>query len=139
MSPAHSALNSSGLQQHPAFGASRPDLANLQQLSRTTSPVRHPGVTHPLKATTLSGTGNKVGLGPCTKLRLRQSLPPPLGWCTFTQNVGLNSLKIKHSPQRENLTGVSITINTADQETESVSSTCILKAVTPVFWCSVLI
>lgn len=113
------------LQQDTAFGASRPDLAKLQQLPRTTSPAMHPGVTHPLTATALSGTGNRGGHWG------RASVPSHS--CKFTQNVGLYSLKSNTPSQRGKLAGMSVTTN-ADQETEPVSSTHILKALTPVFW-----
>lgn len=99
LSPAPSSCSRTGLQQDTTFGAFRADLADLQQLPRTTSPARHPGFTCPLKATTLSGTGNRAGQGPFQTRRLRQSLckgTSPLGLCKLTQNVGLYSLKIKH-------------------------------------------
>lgn len=103
-----------------ACAASRPGLAKLQQLPRTMSPARHPGVTHPLKATTLPEP------------------VPPLALCEVTHSGGLYSLKIKHSPQRGKLVGMPIMTNSADQETEPVSSACILKALTRVFWCVLL-
>lgn len=36
--------------------------------AQDTSPARHPGATHPLKATTLSGTGNKARACPHSQL-----------------------------------------------------------------------
>lgn len=49
-----------GCSSSTACAAFRPDLAEPQQLPRTTSPARHPGVTHPLNATTVPRTGDKV-------------------------------------------------------------------------------
>lgn len=42
-------------------------------------------------------------------------------------------------PSKRNVAGMSIMTNAPDQETEPVSSTYILKAFTPIFWCILLI
>lgn len=133
LSPAPSSCSRTGLQQDAAFGAFRADLANLQQMPRTTSPARHPGFTCPLKATIVSRTGNRAGQGPSEHR----------GWACARVQVhterGSVLPKNQTPPSKRNLAGMSIMTNAADQEPEPVSSTCILKAFTPIFWCILLI